>query len=77
MIGEVFEDGQFRGAAERQELAHNTELRIAMHIGDYMLWVMPTEPDMVGVTYIPSGEMGVFKKADLEPHLAAFFGLNF
>lgn len=77
MHGEVFADGQFRGTAEKVELAHNTELRVAMHIGDYMLWVMPTEPDMIGLSYLPTGEMGVFKKKDLEPHLAAFFGLNF
>jgi hypothetical protein len=77
MIGEVFEDGQFRGAVEKVELKHNTELRIAMHIGDYMLFVMPTDPDLIGVSYLPTGEMGVFKKKDLEPHLAAFFGLNF
>jgi hypothetical protein len=77
MIGEVFEDGQFRGSAQKVELKHNTELRIAMHIGDYMLFVMPTDPDLIGVSYLPTGEMGVFKKKDLEPHLAAFFGLNF
>lgn len=77
MHGEVFADGQFRGSVQKIELPHNTELRVAMHIGDYMLWVMPTEPDMIGLSYLPTGEMGVFKKKDLEPHLAAFFGLNF
>lgn len=77
MLGEVFEDGQFRGRAEKVELAHNTVMHISMHIGDYMLWVLPTEPDVIGISFMPTGEMGVFKKADLEPHLAAFFGLNF
>ena len=77
MIGEVFEDGQFRGTAEKIETVNNTDLQVAMHIGDYMVWVAPNEPDMIGISYIPSGETGVFKKADLEPHIAAFFGLNF
>lgn len=77
MIGEVFEDGQFRGSAGKVELAHNTERRLGMHIGDYMLWDLPTEPDLLGIAYIPTGEMGIFKKKDIEPHLAAFFGLNF
>lgn len=77
MIGEVFEDGQFRGSAGKVELPHNTERRLGMHIGNYMLWDLPTEPDLLGVAYIPTGEMGIFKKKDIEPHLAAFFGLNF
>lgn len=77
MQGEVFEDGQFRGSITEVELAHNTEMRVSIHIGEYMLWVLPNDPELIGVSYLPTGEMGVFQKKDFEPHLAAFFGLHF
>jgi hypothetical protein len=70
MFGEVFADGQFRGHYTVDDVP-----RHAMVIGDYLLW--PLEGDEFGMGYRPTGEMGIFKTADFEPYLKAFFGLNF
>jgi hypothetical protein len=43
-------------------------------IGDYAIWDLNHE--QFGMSH-RNGEVGVFKKADFEAHLAAFFGLNF
>jgi hypothetical protein len=45
-------------------------------IGDYMLWTLDN-PEEIGIGHRKTGEMGVFKVADFEPYLKAFFGLNF
>jgi hypothetical protein len=70
MFGEVFEDGQFRGHYKIDDVP-----RHAMVIGDYLLW--PLDGEEFGMGYRPTGEMGIFKVADFEPYLKAFFGLNF
>jgi hypothetical protein len=44
-------------------------------IGDYLLWTLDGED--IGIGFRPTGEMGIFKVADFEPYLKAFFGLNF
>jgi hypothetical protein len=46
-----------------------------MAIGDYLLW--PLNGDEFGMAYRFTGEMGIFKTADFEPYMKAFFGLNF
>jgi hypothetical protein len=70
MFGEVFADGQFRGHYKIDDVP-----RHAMVIGDYLLW--PLDGEEFGMGYRPTGEMGIFKVADFEPYLKAFFGLNF
>jgi hypothetical protein len=70
MIGEVFEDGQFRGHYKIDDIPSH-----AMAIGDYLLW--PLDGDEFGMVYRNTGEMGIFKTADFEPYMEAFFGLNF
>ena len=70
MFGEVFADGQFRGNYMTDDVPKN-----AMVIGDYLLWSL--EGGEFGMGYRPTGEMGIFKTADFEPYLKAFFGLNF
>ena len=71
MFGEVFADGQFRGHYKIDDVP-----RHAMVIGDYLIWVLD-DPEEFGMGYRPTGEMGIFKTADFEPYLKAFFGLNF
>ena len=71
MFGEVFEDGQFRGHYKVDDVP-----RHAMVIGDYLLWPLDGGEE-IGMGYRPTGEMGIFKTADFEPYLKAFFGLNF
>jgi len=70
MFGEVFEDGQFRGHYKLEDVPNH-----AMVIGDYLLW--PLDGEEIGMGFRPTGEMGIFKTADFEPYLKAFFGLNF
>ena len=70
MFGEIFEDGQFRGHMIKADAPQH-----AMVIGDYLVWSLGT--DEIGIGYHPTGEMGIFKIADFEPYLKAFFGLNF
>lgn len=71
MFGEVFDDGQFRGHYKIDDVSNH-----AMTIGDYLLWPLDGGED-IGIGYRPTGEMGIFKVADFEPYLKAFFGLNF
>jgi hypothetical protein len=71
MFGEVFEDGQFRGHYKVDDVP-----RHAMVIGDYLLWPLDGGEE-IGMGFRPTGEMGIFKTADFEPYLKAFFGLNF
>ena len=71
MCGEVFEDGQFRGHYKIDDVP-----RHAMVIGDYLLWPLDGGEE-IGMGFRPTGEMGIFKTADFEPYLKAFFGLNF
>jgi hypothetical protein len=47
-----------------------------MVIGDYLLWPLDGGEE-IGMGFRPTGEMGIFKTADFEPYLKAFFGLNF
>jgi hypothetical protein len=70
MFGEIFEDGQFRGHMSKAD----TPLHVIV-IGDYQLWTLGEGE--VGIGFVPTGEMGIFKTADFEPYLKAFFGLNF
>lgn len=70
MFGEVFADGQFRGSYKIDDVPNH-----AMVIGDYLLWTLDGED--IGIGFRPTGEMGIFKVADFEPYLKAFFGLNF
>jgi len=72
MFGEVFADGQFRGAVEETA---GDKLRAMLNVGDYMIW--DVDGDSFAITLTTTGEMGVFKKKDFESHVAAFFGLNF
>ncbi len=73
MFGEVFEDGQFRGHMSKADtLPHPPHVIV---IGDYQMWSLGSEE--VGIGHLPTGEMGIFKTADFEPYLKAFFGLNF
>jgi hypothetical protein len=45
-------------------------------VGDYAMWPVD-DAEKIGITYIPTGEIGIFNKADLEPYIKGFFGLNF
>lgn len=44
-------------------------------VGDYGLSDMDSE--RLIIIHIPSGEAGVFAKADFETHIKAFYGMNF
>lgn len=57
------------------EMPHNTAMYLRAHVGNYMIW--DVDPDTLGITFMGTGEMGLFKKKDFEPYIAAFFGLNF
>jgi hypothetical protein len=70
MFGEVMADGQFRGHYKIDDVPNH-----AMVIGDYLLWKVDGEE--IGIGYRTTGEMGIFKIADFEPYMKAFFGLNF
>jgi hypothetical protein len=48
----------------------------ALLIGDYATWPVD-DAGKIGITYIPTGEIGIFNKTDLEPYIKGFFGLNF
>lgn len=71
MFGEVLPDGQFRGQYKIDDVPNH-----AMVIGDYLLWTLDDKSE-IGIGYRNTGEMGIFKTADFEPYLKAFFGLNF
>ena len=71
MFGEVLPDGQFRGTYKIDDVP-----RHAMVIGDYLLWPLDGGEE-VAIGYRNTGEIGIFKTADFEPYIKAFFGLNF
>ena len=71
MVGEIFEDEQFRGFYEVDDVP-----RHAVVIGDYLLWTLDGGEE-IGIGFRDTGEMGIFKVADFEPYIKAFFGLNF
>jgi hypothetical protein len=71
MLGEFFEDGQFRGGLSR-DFAPPPK---AIQIGDYALW--DNDDDTFYIIFKPTGEMGVFKKKEFAAHVSAFFGLLF
>jgi hypothetical protein len=58
------------------EIKQNMENKGAIVIGNYALWNLNDE-DSFGITFIPTGEMGVFHRADFEAYVKGFFGLNF
>lgn len=68
-------DGRWRGVREIQEhAAHKGRVGI-ISIGDY--WIENYSDTQILAGYYPTGEIGVFAKADFEAYIAAFFGLNF
>jgi hypothetical protein len=71
MFGEIFADGQFRGHMKLNDIPKDT-----LVIGDYLLWSLQ-DSEEIGIGHRNTGEMGIFKVADFEPYLKAFFGLNF
>ena len=73
IMGEVFDDGQFRGHTHRLPSPEVT-IEDGINIGRYTL--LDCDKDTFYI-FIDTGEVGVFKKSDFEAHIAAFFGLNF
>jgi len=71
MLGEVFEDGQFRGGLSRDFARPPASIKI----GDYVLW--DNDDDMFYILFEPTGELGAFKKEEFAAHVSAFFGLHF
>lgn len=71
MVGEVFDDGQFRGGLSRDF----AQPPVSIKIGDYVLW--GNDDDTFYILFEPTGELGAFKKEDFVAHVAAFFGLHF
>jgi len=71
LIGEFFDDGQFRGYRARDIEPPPNSIRI----GDYTLW----EGDDLTfyILFEPTGEMGAFRKEEFAAHVKAFFGLHF
>ena len=71
MIGEVFDDGQFRGHRVRDIAPPPASIRI----GDYALW--DGDDLTIYILFEPTGEIGAFKKEEFASHVSAFFGLHF
>jgi hypothetical protein len=71
MIGEIFEDGQFRG----HRAVDVAPPPASIEIGDYALW--DGDDDTFYILFIPTGEIGAFRKEEFEAHVKAFFGLHF
>jgi hypothetical protein len=71
MLGEFFEDGQFRGYRTRDSAPPPK----AIQIGDYSLW--DGDDGTFYILFEPTGEMGAFKKEEFASHVTAFFGLHF
>lgn len=72
VIGEVFEDGQFRG--NTRGFVPEVTIEDGIKIGRYTL--LDCDKDTFYI-FLDTGEVGAFKKSDFESHVAAFFGLNF
>ena len=70
MLGEIFEDGQFRGGLSADFAPPPASIKI----GDYLLW---DSGENFYIVFVPTGQMGTFKKEHFESHVAAFFGLHF
>ena len=58
------------------EVKQDMENKGAIVIGNYALWNL-NDDDAFGITFIPTGEMGGFHRADFEAYVKGFFGLNF
>lgn len=71
VVGEVFDDGQFRGHGIAVPDVH---LENGIKVGRYTL--MDSDEDTFYI-FFDTGEVGAFLKSDFESHIAAFFGLNF
>ena len=71
MFGEIMADEQFRGYYKIDDVPNH-----AMVVGDYLLWSLDGGEE-IGIGHRGTGEMGIFKVADFEPYMKAFFGLNF
>ncbi len=71
MLGETFEDGQFRGYRTIDVAPPPASIRI----GDYALW--DGDDLTIYILFEPTGEMGAFKKEEFASHVSAFFGLHF
>ena len=71
MLGEVFEDGQFRGHHARDVVPPSESIQI----GDYALW--DGNDGTFYILFEPTGEIGAFKKEEFASHVSAFFGLRF
>lgn len=48
---------------------------LPIRVGNYTMW--DVGDDKIGISFLGTGEAGVFNKADFEAYVAAFFGLNF
>ena len=71
MLGEIFEDGQFRGHRTRDIAPPPASIQI----GDYALW--DGDDGTFYILFEPTGEIGAFKKEEFVAHVKAFFGLHF
>ena len=71
MLGEVFEDGQFRGHRTMDVAPPPASIQI----GDYALW--DGDDGTFYILFEPTGEIGAFKKEEFVAHVSAFFGLHF
>ena len=71
MLGETFEDGQFRGYRTRDIAPPPASIQI----GDYALW--DGDDGTFYILFEPTGEIGAFKKEEFVAHVSAFFGLHF
>ena len=72
IFGEVKDDGSMRGYGDTESVEKYVH---SVRLHDYVMWNVDEET--IGILYRPSGEMGMFKKADFENYVSAFFGLNF
>ena len=71
MMGEIFDDGQFRGHRAPDVAPPPASIRI----GDYALW--DGDDGTFYILFEPTGQLGVFKKEHFVAHVSAFFGLQF
>ena len=71
IMGEFFDDGQFRG----HRAPDVTPPPASIRIGDYALW--DGDDGTFYILFEPTGEIGAFKKEEFASHVSAFFGLHF
>lgn len=74
MLGEMMK-AKRSADAELAERFHVPYPVAPMRVGDYLLGDM--DDKKLTIFHEPTGEGGVFDKAEFEPHVKAFFGLNF